>query len=236
MHFLSRLMVRPPSYQDWSIRIAQLFLATNFMAAGYTALIDFGIIAPDNQLPAGIVATLPEDEILDFYTRGTSHFKAGDYATAYPLLHQAAMNGYPEAQFQISEIYAEGLGMEEDHCLATEWTDAAARNGHPEAQYVMGRALRGAARDRTGAASDSEQRLHWILEAAKNGDSRALEALDDGSAYDDWFLSAADAHRIKKSHPRWKVEWQHPERISRAPAWRWITDLGLFLSGRYYSC
>ncbi|CCQ72004.1 tetratricopeptide repeat protein [Magnetospira sp. QH-2] len=236
MHFLSRLMVRPRTYQDWSIRIAQLFLATNFMAAGYTALIDFGIIAPDNQLPAGIVATLPDSEIENLYDKGMALFKRQDYEKAFPFLHSAAWNGHLDAQYRTSFLYSAGFGVEHDDCLSVEWSDQAARMGYARAQVSLANELGGPGGANSGLAWSAKQRLHWILEAAQRGDPTAQESLANGKAFDDWFLTESDVLKVQEQHHTWKPQKQEPVRVVRLPFIPFVTREGMVLLGHFGGC
>ncbi|GAB6054403.1 hypothetical protein JCM17960_32230 [Magnetospira thiophila] len=216
--------------------MAQVLVATNLMAAIYTGLIDFGLMAPDNQLPAQITATLPATEVEDLYRQGMVHFKERDYKAAFPLLQQAALNGHREAQYRVSAMYSLGWGAEEDDCLAIEWIDAAARQGHAAAQMELADAMGGPISGWGSLAHRPQQRLHWIYEAASHDNEDALEALENGHAYDDWFLTDAGIEEVKTSHSQWLAKNQTPEKIVRMPMIPIVTRLGTAVFGRYRGC
>ena len=51
---------------------------------------------------------------------------------------KAAENGYADAQFNLSIMYVEGIGIAKDDCKAVEWYQKAAEQGHIEAQFNLG--------------------------------------------------------------------------------------------------
>lgn len=59
-------------------------------------------------------------------------------ALALPWFLDAAQKGDAEAQFRLGELYAEGLGVEQDEEQALVWYEKAARQDDNEAQLVMG--------------------------------------------------------------------------------------------------
>jgi len=66
-------------------------------------------------------------------------FEKGEYALAKPQLETLAELGHLEAQFLLSKMYAEGLGVDPDMNLAYAWTLIARERNHPEAdkQYRL---------------------------------------------------------------------------------------------------
>ena len=68
-------------------------------------------------------------------------FEKQEYALAKPRLETLAELGHLEAQYLLSRMYAEGLGVEPDMNLAYAWTLIARERNHPEADKQY-RALR----------------------------------------------------------------------------------------------
>ena len=68
-------------------------------------------------------------------------FENGEYALAKPQLETLAELGHLEAQFLLSKMYAEGLGVDPDMNLAYAWTLIARERNHPLADKQY-RALR----------------------------------------------------------------------------------------------
>src|SRR5690606_11968054 len=61
-------------------------------------------------------------------------FEKQEYALAKPQLETLAELGHLEAQFLLSRMYAEGLGVEPDMNLAYAWTLIAKGRNHPQAE------------------------------------------------------------------------------------------------------
>jgi hypothetical protein len=67
---------------------------------------------------------------------GGTFGKPSDYASAFPLIQQAAAGGNVDAQFMLANMYKEGLGTRKDSKLAFEWYTKAAEHGHVYAAYL----------------------------------------------------------------------------------------------------
>lgn len=70
--------------------------------------------------------------VADFPT-ARSLFEKQEYALAKPQLETLAELGHLEAQFLLSRMYAEGLGVDKDINLAYAWTLIARDRNHPQA-------------------------------------------------------------------------------------------------------
>jgi TPR repeat protein len=82
------------------------------------------------------------------------------------LLIRAAELDYPEAQFQLSSLYAKGIRREEDTHQALEWCTKAANNGLIDAQRDLGiKAYEGFAGE-----CDFEEAIKWFSIADELGD------------------------------------------------------------------
>lgn len=60
-----------------------------------------------------------------------------DYATALPLLEQAAEAGHAEAAFQLGGCMQYGMGTDPNRVQATYWLRKAAEGGHTTARYNL---------------------------------------------------------------------------------------------------
>jgi uncharacterized protein len=87
-----------------------------------------------------LLFTLSWQTLADFPT-AKALFEKQEYALAKPRLETLAELGHPEAQFLLSRMYAEGLGVEADMNLAFAWTLIARERNHPLADKQY-RALR----------------------------------------------------------------------------------------------
>ena len=86
-------------------------------------------------------------------------------AEAYSWSLKAAQAGLPEAQFNVSVMYKQGDGVEENIDQAVEWAVAAAEQGHLGAQRNLG-AWYGRGE---GVERNEEEAFKWYLMAAKQG-------------------------------------------------------------------
>ncbi len=85
-----------------------------------------------------------------------------------------ALNGNPVAQDFIGEVYAQGLGVEINMCVANLWFDKAARGGYPDSQLKLGHAYYWG----IGVRVDHVLAYLWKSAALRQGtefDRRALE-------------------------------------------------------------
>lgn len=92
-----------------------------------------------------------------------------EYKEAFSYLIRAAKEGISDAQYVVSQMYFEGLGVLLDNSLGIEWCKKAANNGHFEAQFKMAQMYD------NGLIQDStlEDAINWYQSAADNGSSRA---------------------------------------------------------------
>jgi hypothetical protein len=90
-------------------------------------------------------------------------------------LHEAAVRGDAEAQFELGDAYETGRLVDADIAWAARWYGRAAYRDHSEAQYRYGRLKlegRGLPKDRGGA-------YRWLALAARQGHPEATETLAD---------------------------------------------------------
>jgi TPR repeat protein len=77
-------------------------------------------------------------ERLNAETRGFAAgelFEQGRFAEAVAIWEELAKKGNPEAQFNLSIMYADGRGVEPDSIQADYWNDRALKSGYPPAQH-----------------------------------------------------------------------------------------------------
>jgi TPR repeat protein len=90
---------------------------------------------------------------------------------------QAAENGHPEAQFNLSRLYASGKGVKRDDEQAARWVSASAAQGYAPAQVNLGERFATG----SGVAKDDKRAYFWLTLALLHGDKsgekiRAAEA------------------------------------------------------------
>ena len=115
---------------------------------------------------------------------------------------KAAETGDSAAEYKLSRMYAQGVGVDPNRKEALNWLERAAKDGDVEAQYEFGNALREGA----GVVQDYQSSVKWLQLAAERGNADAQYALgqmyraglgvevDNAKAYT-WFNLAA-AHDL----------------------------------------
>lgn len=63
--------------------------------------------------------------------------RAGDFTQAAAIIKPLAMNGNPQAQFNLALLYHSGAGISQDEVAAVAWYHKAAENGSLEAQEFL---------------------------------------------------------------------------------------------------
>ena len=96
-----------------------------------------------------------------------------DPVRAADLLELAAALGLAEGQYQLSQLYAAGLGVERDDKAAFRWLLAAAGQQHAKAQFALAMAYSSG----RGTREDAAQTIEWLTRAAENGHLPAQYAL-----------------------------------------------------------
>lgn len=81
--------------------------------------------------------------------------------------------GYPNSEYTLGKLYAEGVGVEKDPRRAAELFLSASIKGFAKAQYNLGKIYR----DGTGMKADSGLSLFWFAEAAERGHPRAQDRM-----------------------------------------------------------
>jgi tetratricopeptide (TPR) repeat protein len=72
------------------------------------------------------------------FRHGMDCISGKDYESAAGYLRKAAESGHPDAQYNLGEMYAKGLGVPRDNGKALKWLGKAAIQGHAEAERELG--------------------------------------------------------------------------------------------------
>lgn len=121
-----------------------------------------------------------------------------DYTAVLRYLKIGSDAGYPNSEYTLGKLYAEGVGVEQDKRRAAELFLSAAIKGFAKAQYNLGKIYR----DGTGMTANAGLSLFWFAEAAERGHPRAQDRIaqrrldGDGVPQDDvealkWAILAA---------------------------------------------
>lgn len=124
--------------------------------------------------------------------------------TSYAETLEAAEAGDAIAQYNLGQMYSEGIGVEADPAKAAEWHRKAAEQGQVDAQYNLARSYAHG----TGLAQDYAEARKWYLAAARQGDASAQHNLGVMAGqgrggpvdYDEavmWFRAAAEQGHAK---------------------------------------
>ena len=81
--------------------------------------------------------------------------------------------GYPNSEYTLGKLYAEGVGVEKDQRRAAELFLSASIKGFSKAQYNLGKVYR----DGNGMKQDDALSLFWFNEAAERGHPQAQDKL-----------------------------------------------------------
>ena len=72
------------------------------------------------------------------YHKAVDFYAAGKLKKAVKWIRKAAGLGYPDAQYNLGAMYANGKGVEQSYIEAAVWYHKAADQGHARAQYNLG--------------------------------------------------------------------------------------------------
>lgn len=96
---------------------------------------------------------------------GVDAWSRGDYATAIKEWRQPAINGDPDAQFNMGQAYKLGRGVPADLKIAEDWYRKAALQGHLQAEDNYGLVM--------FQNGDRQRALPYIEKSANRGEPRA---------------------------------------------------------------
>lgn len=86
---------------------------------------------------------------------------------------KAAEQGDVNSQFNLSKMYEQGIGVEQNHAEALKWLRKAAEQGDARAQEVLGYIYAHG----IDVVQDNVMAFEWYRKAAEQGDARAQDAL-----------------------------------------------------------
>lgn len=107
----------------------------------------------------------------DDFEKGKKAYESGNYIQACKYYRLAAKEGHAEAQYELSLMYEEGLGVVPDNKKAVRWLRLAAEQGYVEAQYELGSFYR----QGKGVPKNDIRAAEWYSKAAGQGHAEAKE-------------------------------------------------------------
>lgn len=96
-----------------------------------------------------------------------------DFTAILRYLKIGADAGYPNSEYTMGKLYADGVGVEKDERRAAELYLSASIKGFAKAQYNLGKVYR----DGVGMRKDEGLSLFWFSEAAERGHARAQDRM-----------------------------------------------------------
>ncbi|MEO0467287.1 MAG: peptidoglycan-binding protein [Pseudomonadota bacterium] len=99
------------------------------------------------------------------YELGLQKLETADYADASDLIEASARQGLPAAQYRLSKLHENGLGVPRDLAAARAWTERAARGGNTRAMHDL--AVFHA--EGEGGAKSFASAAEWFRKAAEFG-------------------------------------------------------------------
>lgn len=111
-----------------------------------------------------LLLILPTLALGDALVDGRIALQMGDYAKAHALLEPLANAGNPRAEFYLSLMYEDGLGVQADPSKAHRLLQRAAKAGDPMAQYNLANQLLS-----QGGEADTRRAADLYRRAAKQG-------------------------------------------------------------------
>jgi TonB family protein len=85
--------------------------------------------------------TWPQGDI-DAYNAGIKDYDSGKFDAAVKELTTAANDGYPQAQYKLGVMYADGMGINMDAKKGMEWLQKAAAHDNLDADLFLAKAYR----------------------------------------------------------------------------------------------
>ncbi len=117
--------------------------------------------------------TVPRLTANELYYRGLLLFRLGDLVAAAISHTRAAEAGSADAMFELSVLYARGLGVRTSPEISEAWLQRAAAANHPRALYNLGAAYASGAKGRP----DYERAASYYERATYLGNGRAAATL-----------------------------------------------------------
>jgi hypothetical protein len=160
-----------------------------FVAYGFVVL-----VAIPSCTPITTVVTAPtaaegstsaslKQSLLKTGHQGTTPWELKEEPTSLPDHFEKDMDSYRKeaekgnavGQYNLGQVYNQGLGVREDYTQAASWYRKAAEQGHPKAQYNLGYMYALG----LGVPQDMVQAYMWINIASDQGLEKAIAIRDD---------------------------------------------------------
>ena len=109
----------------------------------------------------------------DDFQKAYDAYKKGDYAIAFKGFKKLAEQGIAKAQFNLGEMYNQGIGVPQDYKEAFRWHKLAAEQGIANAQNNVGNMYRKG----HGVPKDYKEAIRWYTLAAEQGNAHAQYGL-----------------------------------------------------------
>lgn len=97
---------------------------------------------PIDKITEDIAGAILKDDPIAYYLKGKCLRKGKifpqDDCQAFTMMRKAAIMGYPPAQYVLSVMFRDGIGVEDNSRLYQQWLKTAADNGHDEAESEYG--------------------------------------------------------------------------------------------------
>lgn len=100
------------------------------------------------------------------YDRARRAYEAGEYAVALQRFDALARAGHGQAQYDLAQMYFQGIGGTKNGELGWHWLYSAAGSGNVSAMIQLGALFESG----VGAPRDYAQAAQWYLRAARRGD------------------------------------------------------------------
>ena len=200
----------------------RLALADALYAQGQTAIMqedgkkaDYGAAAAYYEKAARTGSAQAAYALAALYRDGLIAEKTSEAAKekAFFWMQDAAVGGWPQAQYETAVFLHEGKGVTPDREKAVYWLHQAGANGNVLAQRFLGRLYYrgGKGEGTTSVSRDRRQSAAWYLKAAQNGDAESQAVIarmyltGDGVEKDytqavRWSNSAADKGYLSVAH------------------------------------
>lgn len=160
-------------------KIVFLLMIFVFMGCSTPNQVDGDVVA-DATLVADISPQADEEATIEAVSQlglGRQYAKGEgveqDYDQAFSLIEQAAEQGLPEAQYDLSQFYAKGYVVDKNLLTAESLLNQAADKGLVEAQVALGHLYS----SRKKEVQDYAAARLWFQRAASQGSTQAMEAI-----------------------------------------------------------
>ena len=90
-------------------------------------------------------------------------------------IQNSALDGNPQAQYELGQMYEFGRGVGQDYTEAMDWYIKAANKDHAQAQYAIGLLYEHG----RGVVPNASTVAEWYTKAANQGDTWAINNLSD---------------------------------------------------------